>query len=52
MFRCSNNLAKELRNFLFRARDLVPFTGTYKDRSLMYEGMINAFYKVIGGLER
>jgi serine/threonine protein kinase len=46
------NLAEELRNVLFRTRDLAPFTGTYKDRSLMYDGMINAFNSAIYGLEK
>jgi hypothetical protein len=27
-----------------------PFTGTYKDRSIMYDGMINAFNKAISHL--
>lgn len=45
---CSlKDLAEELRNILFRSRDLVPFTGTYKDRSIMSDGMINAFNKAI-----
>jgi serine/threonine protein kinase len=43
-------LAEELRNVLFRGRDLAPFTGTYKDRSIMYAGMINAFNKAISHL--
>jgi hypothetical protein len=37
------DLAEELRNTLFRSRDLAPFTGTY-DR------MINAFNKTISRL--
>ena len=41
------DLAEELRNVLFRSRDLGPFTGTYKDRNIMYDGMINAFNRVI-----
>ena len=45
-------LAEELRNVLFRSRDLAPFTGTYKDRSIMYDGMISAFSKAISRLER
>jgi hypothetical protein len=31
-----------------RTRDLDAFTGSYKDRSIMYDGMINAFDKAIG----
>jgi hypothetical protein len=45
-----NELAEELRNVLFRSRDLAPFTGTYKDRRIMYDGMINAFDKAISRL--
>jgi hypothetical protein len=37
---------------LFRTRDLASFTGTYKDSSIMYDGMVNVFDKAIGGLER
>ena len=44
------DLAEELRNTLFRSRDLAPFTGTYKDCSIMYDGMINAFNKAISHL--
>ena len=44
------DLAEELRNTLVRSRDLAPFTGTYKDRSIMYAGMINAFNKAISHL--
>jgi hypothetical protein len=44
------DLAEELRNTLFRSRDLAPFTGTYKDRSIMYDGMINAFNGAISHL--
>ncbi|KAH9205216.1 hypothetical protein DL95DRAFT_528943 [Leptodontidium sp. 2 PMI_412] len=44
------DLAEELRNTLFRSRDLAPFTGTYKDRSIMYDGMINAFNVAISHL--
>jgi hypothetical protein len=44
------DLAEELRNVLFRSRDLAPFTGTYKDRNIMYGGMINVFNKVISRL--
>jgi hypothetical protein len=46
------DLAEELRNVLFRSRDLASFTGTYKDRSIIYGGMINAFNKAISSLER
>jgi hypothetical protein len=44
------SLAEELRDVLFRGRDLAPFTGTYRDRSIMYDGMINAFNQAIGHL--
>ncbi|KAG9237290.1 hypothetical protein BJ875DRAFT_533004 [Amylocarpus encephaloides] len=44
------DLAEELRNTLLRGRDLAPFTGTYKDRSIMYDGTINAFNKAISHL--
>jgi hypothetical protein len=43
-------LAEELRNILFRGRDLAPFTGTYKDRSIMYDGIIDAFERAISRL--
>ncbi|KAF8847632.1 hypothetical protein BDZ45DRAFT_754708 [Acephala macrosclerotiorum] len=46
------DLAEELRNTLFRSRDLAPFTGTYKDRSVMYNGIINAFNKAISHLRK
>jgi len=46
------DLAEELRNVLFRSRDLAPFTGTYKDRNIIYGGMINAFNKAIAHLEK
>jgi serine/threonine protein kinase len=46
------DLAEDLRNVLFRSRDLAPFTGTYKDRNIMYGGMIDAFNKAISCLER
>jgi hypothetical protein len=36
---------------LFRSRDLAPFTGTYKDRSIMCGWMINAFNKAVSSLE-
>ncbi|KAG9241301.1 hypothetical protein BJ878DRAFT_536604 [Calycina marina] len=49
-FTVLKGLAEELRNVLFRSRDLAPFTGTYKDRNIMYEGMINAFNKAISHL--
>ena len=42
------DLTEELRNTLFRSRDLAPFTGTYKDRSIMYNRMISAFNKATG----
>jgi hypothetical protein len=41
------DLVEELRNTLFRSQD---FTETYKDRSIMYDGMINAFNKAISHL--
>jgi hypothetical protein len=31
-----------------RTLDLDPFTGSYKDSSIMYDEMINAFDKAIG----
>ncbi|KAG9235920.1 hypothetical protein BJ875DRAFT_527697 [Amylocarpus encephaloides] len=43
-------LTEELRNVLFSRRDLAFFTGTYRDRSIMYDGMINAFNKAISHL--
>ncbi|KAL5318088.1 hypothetical protein ACEPPN_015192 [Leptodophora sp. 'Broadleaf-Isolate-01'] len=43
------DLAEELRNVLFPIRGKL-FTGTYKDRSIMYGGMINAFNKAINHL--
>jgi hypothetical protein len=51
-FCCLKDLAEELRNVLFRSRDLAPFTGTYKDRSIMYGGMIDAFQKAIDKLDK
>lgn len=45
------NLAEELRNVLFPIHGEF-FTGTYKDRSIMYEGMINAFNRAISHLEK
>jgi len=44
------DLAEELKNTLFRSRDLAPFTGTYKNRNIVYDGMINAFNKAISYL--
>ena len=44
------DLAEELRNVLFRSRDLAPCTGTYKDGSIMYDGMIHAYSKAISRL--
>jgi hypothetical protein len=37
-------LAEDLRDVLFPIRGKL-FTGTYKDRNIMYDGMINAFNK-------
>ncbi|RFU32678.1 hypothetical protein B7463_g3638, partial [Scytalidium lignicola] len=51
-FSAVKDLAEELRNVLFRSRDLAPFTGTYKDYNIMYDGMINAFDKAISHLEK
>jgi hypothetical protein len=42
-------LAEDLRDVLFPIRGKL-FTGTYKDRNIMYDGMINAFNKVISHL--
>ena len=42
--------AEESRNTLFRNRDLSPFTETYKDRSIMYDGMIYAYNRAISTL--
>ena len=48
---CSlKDLVEELRDTFLRSRDLAPLLGTYKDRSIMYDGMINAFNKAIGHL--
>jgi hypothetical protein len=44
------DLAEDLSNTLFRSRDLAPFTGTYRDCSIMYDGTINAFNKAISHL--
>jgi hypothetical protein len=49
-FHSLKNLAGELRNVLFPIRGSL-FTGTYKDRNIMYDGMITAFDKAIGSLE-
>jgi hypothetical protein len=43
-------LAEELGNVLFPIRGSL-FTGTYKNRSIMYNGTINAFDIAIRGLE-
>jgi hypothetical protein len=43
------DLAEDLRDVLFPIRGKL-FTGTYKDRSIMYEGMTHAFNKAISGL--
>jgi len=43
-------LARELRHVLFPIRDGAIFTGTFRDRDIMYDGMINAFNKAIGRL--
>jgi len=45
------DLAKELRNVLFPMHGKL-FIGTYKDRSIMYEGMIIAFNRAISHLEQ
>ena len=50
-FYCLKDLDEELRNVIFHNRDLAPFTGTYKDRSIMYDGMVSVFRKAIGCLE-
>jgi hypothetical protein len=39
-------LAEDLRDVLFPIRGKL-FTGNYKDRNIMYDGMINAFNKAI-----
>jgi hypothetical protein len=44
------DMAEDLRDVLFPIRGKL-FTGTYKDRNIMYNGMINAFNKAITHLE-
>jgi hypothetical protein len=44
------DLAEDLRDALFPIRGKL-FTGTYKDRNIMYGRMINAFNKAITHLE-
>lgn len=44
------DLAEELRSVLFCSRDVAFVTGTYKDHSIMYDRMINAFKKSISQL--
>jgi len=43
------DMAEDLRDVLFPIRGKL-FTGTYKDRNIMYDGMINAFNKAISHL--
>lgn len=50
-FHCLKELAEGLRNVLFPLRGTL-FIGTYKDRNIMYDGMIDVFHKAIDGLER
>ena len=45
------DLAEDLRDVLFPIRGKL-FTATYKDRNIMYGGMINAFNKAITHLEK
>lgn len=45
------DLAEELRNILFLIRSKL-FTRTYKDRSIVYRGIINTFNKAINHLEK
>jgi hypothetical protein len=45
------HLAEDLRDVLFLIRGKL-FTGTYKDRNIMYGGMIYAFNKAISHLEK
>ena len=45
------DLAEELCDVLFHSKELAPFTGTYKDRSIMDDGMLNAFNKKIYQIE-
>jgi hypothetical protein len=49
-FHCLKALAEKLRDVLFPIHGSL-FTGTYKDRSIMYDGMINAFDTAIRTLE-
>lgn len=39
--------AEQWRSTLFRSRAMASFTETYKDRSIMYDGMIGAFNKAV-----
>lgn len=45
------DLAEDLRDVPFPIRGRL-FIGTYKDRNVMYGGMINAFNKAITHLEK
>lgn len=40
-------LARELRSVLFPIEDGAIFTGTYRDRGIMYNGMINTLSRAI-----
>jgi hypothetical protein len=44
------DMAKDLRDILFLIRGKL-FTGTYKDRNIIYNRIINTFNKVITYLE-
>jgi hypothetical protein len=43
-------LARDLRNVLFPIMDGAIFTGTYCNSSIMYDGMLNAFSRMISRL--
>ena len=49
-FEALKPLARDLRNILFPIRDGAIFTGTFRNRDIMYDGMINAFSRAIGRL--
>jgi hypothetical protein len=45
-------LARELQSALFLIRDRDIFTRTFHDNDIMYDGMINAFNRVIDRLRK
>jgi hypothetical protein len=49
-FENQKQLARELRNVLFRIRDGAIFIGTFRDNDIMYDGMIKAFNSAIRSL--